>query len=107
MEEVFNMSKVSNNEKVERQTTIEKPNRIDIPLVNGCFVPIAVCALMVLCINECKRSGIRWEEEKIKLEQMKKGALVDTTPVVTPDTLRVFNYQKVYIPMSKMYGKQK
>ena len=101
------MSKVSSNEKVERSTTIEKLKQGSIPLVNGCFVPIAVCALMILCINECKRSGIRLEQEKIKLEQMKKGALIDTTPAIKPDTLQVLNYQKVYIPLSKLYGKQK
>ena len=91
---------------IEKQTTIEKPKQITIPLVNGCLVPIAVFALMILCVRECKRSGVRLEQEQFKLEQMKKGAVVDTTPVITPDTLKIGSFQKAYIPLSKMYKDQ-
>ena len=90
-------------EKVERQTIIEKPKRINTPLVNGCLIPIAAFALMILCIRECKRSGVRLEQEKIKLEQMKKGILIDTTPAITPDTLKILGYQKTYIPLIKQF----
>ena len=96
----------SEEPKVERKTTVEFPKKINIPVVNGCLVPIAVFALMILCIRECKRSGIRLEHEQIKLEQMKKGLMVDTTPVITPDTLKIGNFQKTYIPLSKMYDNQ-
>ena len=101
------MSKEVNNTKVERKTTVEVPKKINIPLVNGCLVPIAVFALMIVCIRECKRSGIRLEQEQFKLEQMKKGALVDTTPAITPDTLKIFGREKAYIPMLKLYNSDK
>ena len=98
--------KKTEKDTVEKQTTIEKPKQITIPIVNGCLVPIAVFALMVLCIRECKRSGVRLEQEQFKLEQMKKGLMVDTTPVITPDTLKIGNFQKTYIPVSKWYDNQ-
>ena len=92
------------NKKEEKK----RPNRISIPLINGCLLPIAAFALMIVCVRECKRSGIRLEEEKIKFEQLKKqaqdGTLInDTTPVITPDTLKIGKLEKTYIPLIKMY----
>jgi len=103
--------KSGRNKNVERQTSIERPKRISIPVVNGCLVPIAVFALMIVCVRECKRSGIRLEEEKIKLEQLKKqvqdGTLInDTTPIIIPDTLKLGKFEKAYIPLLKIYSER-
>ncbi len=89
----------------EEKITVEYPNKnkINIPIVNGCLVPIIFLALTIIAVRECKRSGIRLEEEKIKLEQMKDGTLIDKSPVITPDTVKIGNYQKAYIPLSKMW----
>jgi hypothetical protein len=90
-------------ELIERETTIEsrKPG-CKVPLVSGCLVPIIFLALTILSVRECKRSGIRLEQEKIKLEQMKDGTLVDTAPAIIPDTLKIGSFQKAYIPLLKM-----
>lgn len=92
-------------EQVDKETLIESQKDLrgcKIPLINGCLVPIAVFALMIVCIKECKRSDIRLQEEKIKLEQMQNGTLKDTTPAIKPDTLKILNFQKEYIPLLKM-----
>ena len=87
-------------ERIERETIIEspkKPQGCTIPLISGCLVPIAVFALMLVCIKECKRADIRLEEEKIKLEKLK-----DST-AIKPDTLKIGNFQKEYISLYKVW----
>lgn len=90
-------------ELIERETTIEsrKPG-CKVPLVSGCLVPIIFLALTILSVRECKRSGVRLEQEKIKLEQMKDGTRIDTSPIITPDTLKIGSFQKTYIPLLKI-----
>lgn len=97
-------------ERIERETIIEsqkKPQGCKVPLIGGCLVPIAVFALMLVCIKECKRADIRLEQEKIKLEQMKDGTRIDTTPAIKPDTLKIGSFQKEYIPLLKQYQRSK
>ena len=102
----------------EQKPVIPQPNQVpqqQMPVRPGCAMPVSGC-LWVICLmfltgiigNECKRSSIRLEEEKLKLEQMKKDGVVvsDTTSVIVPDTFKLGNYQKTYIPLLKMYQSQ-
>ena len=102
----------------EQKSVISRPNQVpqqQLPVRPGCTMPLNGC-LGVICLmfltgiigNECRRSSIRLEEEKIKLEQMKKDGVDvnDKTPVIIPDTLKIGNYQKTYIPLIKMYQGQ-
>ena len=101
----------------EQKPVISQPNQTQqqMPVRPGCTMPLNGC-LWVICLmfltgiigNECKRSSIRLEEEKLKLEQMKKDGVVvsDTTSVIVPDTFKFGNYQKTYIPLLKMYQGQ-
>jgi hypothetical protein len=104
------MSKESSNQNMnaERKTEIQvqKPG-CTMPL-NGCMLTIALISLLGILSNEYKRSGIRLEEEKIKLEHLKQdGTIVnDTLPVVIPDTLKIGKYTKTYIPLLKQYQTQ-
>ena len=101
----------------EQKPVISQPNQTQqqMPVRPGCTMPLNGC-LWVICLmfltgiigNECRRSSVRLEEEKLKLEQMKKDGVVvsDTTSVIVPDTLKLGNYQKTYIPLLKMYQGQ-
>ena len=93
-------------ELIERETLIEsqkQPQGCKIPLINGCLVPIIFLAFTIIAVKECKRSNIRLEQEKIKLEQMKDGTVTDKSPIINPDTLKIGNFQKVYIPLLKEF----
>ena len=100
------------SKKIEEQTEIiiqqnQTPQQ-SAPAKPGCTIPLNGC-LWFLCLlfltgivgNEYKRS-------KVRLEEMKKdGVVVDyKTPVVMPDTLKIGNYQKTYIPLMKLYQDQ-
>jgi hypothetical protein len=97
-------------EQVDKETLIESHKDLrgcKIPLINGCLVPIAVFALMIVCIKECKRADIRLQEEKIKLEHLKDGTLTDSSSIISPDTLKIGGFQKEYIPLLRMNQKGK
>ena len=108
------MSRQSSNQKetVERTTEVQvqKPNCTLSPW-NGCLITFLLIILCAIAGEELKRSKIRLEMDKIKLEQMKKDTVTshvkDGTMVLTPDTLRIGNYQKTYVPILKQYQNQK
>lgn len=93
---------------VERKTTIEIPAKQRPGCTIGLkpiFWTILWCALVSIAVKECKRADIRLQEEKIKLEQMKDGTLIDSTPIIYPDTLKIGNFQKEYLPVLKRIQK--
>lgn len=107
------------SKKIEEQTEIivqqnQTPQQ-SAPAKTGCTIPLNGC-LWFLCLlfltgivgNEYKRSKVRLEEEQLKLEQMKKDGVVVNykTPVILPDTFKIGNYQKTYIPIMKLYQGQ-
>ena len=104
------MSKQTSNQNmnVERKTEIQVQKPGCSVSLNGCMGTIALILLVCILSNEYKRSGIRLEEEKIKLEHLKQdGTIVnDTLPVITPDTFKIGNYQKTYIPLLKQCKQQ-
>lgn len=75
-------------------TDKEKPE-IKIPLIQGCLLPIIVAALTILSVRECQRAGIRLEQDKIKLQQLKDSVSNDT--ILTDKT--------TYIPSVQEFGK--
>lgn len=98
--------KKDNLEVVERKTTIEPQKRPGCTVgLKPIFLTIFWCALCSIAIKECKRADIRLQEEKIKLEQMKDGTLIDSTPIIYPDTLKIGNFQKEYLPILKRIQK--
>lgn len=75
-------------------TDKEKPE-IKIPLIQGCLLPIIFAALTILSVRECQRAGIRLEQDKIKLQQLKDSVSNDT--ILTGKT--------TYIPSVQEFGK--
>ncbi|MBR2247604.1 MAG: hypothetical protein IJ880_11325 [Bacilli bacterium] len=95
---------------VERKTTIEIPAKQRPGCTVGLkpiFWTILWCALVSIAVKECKRADIRLQEEKIKLEHMKDGTVVDSTPAIKPDTLKIGSFQKEYIPLLKLNQRSK
>ena len=99
---------------VERKTEVQvqKPSCTIGPL-NGCLITFLLIMLCAIAGEELKRSKVRLEMDKIKLEQMKKDTVTshvkDGTMVITPvpDTLKIGNYQRTYIPLLKQFQNQK
>lgn len=94
------------NSEVKRETTIEIPSKNN----RGCtiqaktiFWTVLWCAICSIAVKECKRADIRLEQEKIKLEQLKKDSSAMKTSDTNIDTLKIENYQKEYVPLLKMY----
>lgn len=88
------MSRYNNrDEQIEttRKTSIETNprNGCKIPLVRGCMVPILVGALTVIAVRECKRSGIRLEQDQIKLQQILDSAAVKDVILDATDSIYV------------------
>ena len=108
------MSKQSSNQNmnVERTTEVQvqKPSCTLSPL-NGCLMTFLLIMLCAIAGEELKRSKVRLEMDKIKLEQMKKDTVAshvkEGTMILTPDTLRIGNYQKTYVPLLKQFQNQK
>ena len=92
-------------EVVERKTEIIRDPKGCAVGLRGCFWTILWCIILSIAVKECKRADVRLAEEKIKLEQMQNGTLKDTTPAIKPDTLKILNFQKEYIPLLKMNQK--
>lgn len=93
---------------------IKKETSIEFPAKNGCTVSSTGClslfifiCLACIAYNGKKWSDIKVQQEQIKLQQMQDGTLINNTPFVAPDTLRIGKYQKTYMPMSKMIQKQR
>jgi len=100
--------KKDNLEVVERKTTIEPQKRPGCTVgLKPIFLTIFWCALCGIAVKECKRADVRLQEEKFKFEQMKDGTLVDTAPAIKPDTLQIGSFKKEYLPLLKMWQKQK
>ena len=78
--------------------------------LKGCLYLIILLSLAGISTNEWKRSKIRLERDKIKLEQLKKDTVVsvkDGTQIIEPDTLMIGSYKQVYFPLLKQYQIQK
>ena len=103
------MSKVSSNSN--QNTNVERKTEVQISPLNGCLITFLLIMLCAIAGEELKRSKIRLEMDKIKLEQMKKDTVAsnvkDGTKILTPDTLKIGNYQKTYIPLLKQFQNQK
>ena len=108
------MSRQSSNQKetIERTTEVQvqKPGCTLSPL-NGCLITFLLIMLCAIAGEELKRSKVRLEMVKIKLEQMKKDTVTshvkDGTVVLVQDTLKIGNYQKTYVPILKQFQNQK
>jgi len=95
------MAKKKNLEVVEKKTEIIRDLKGCTIGLRGCFWTILWCIILSIAVKECKRADVRLQEEKIKLEQLK-----DST-AIKPDTLKIGSFQKEYLPLVKMYSKQR
>jgi len=103
------MSKESSN--VERKTEIQVQKPGCSVTLNGCVFFLAGVFLVGILANEYKRSKVRLEMDNIKLEQMKKDTVTshvtEKTMILAPDTLRIGNYQRTYVPLLRHFQNQK
>ena len=103
-------------EKPEKETKV-KCERSGCSALNGCLTTILLITLISLAENELKRSRIRLEKDKIKIEYLKNDSVVpcdkDGTvfmhDAVKKDTLKIGSYQRTYVPVIRryQYGRQK
>ena len=101
-----NENNTSNDQPTAVVTNPNMQRRPGCTISAGCLWFVILIALTVTSVNECSRSKIRLERDKLKLEQMKKDSAklaTDSMPIITPDTLKIGNHQQVYIPLWKMY----
>ncbi|MCQ2574995.1 MAG: hypothetical protein MJ156_02745 [Alphaproteobacteria bacterium] len=103
------------NKNKAQQEQVTKETKVEVlPPRKGCTIPLNGCLYLFILIfftgaayNLKKWSDIKVQEEELKLQQMQKGTVVDTTPVVTPDTIKIGKYQHAYMPIRKMLQHQR
>ena len=105
------MSKVSSNNHNNQNEHVERKTEVKVSPLNGCLITFLLIMLCAIAGEELKRSKVRLEMDKIKLEQMKKDTVTshvkDGTVVLVQDTLKIGNYQKTYVPILKQFQNQK